>query len=931
MPVPADVFALEDRKEAMKDKRKATGKRSERQEPRLPSSAAGSERESPTGGRGEAAPKAAGKGKEPPAAAAKAAPASEAKSPAVEAKAPPVGTAEHAPLGTAGAAAAKPTPPPAATQEPPLAKRPASAQPVPRPGEGSAGRPAAKPESVEEAKAKSAPAEPAIARPSPAGAPAAAAAAERARPVRQAPLPPLADDDQVQAVIAADHRDPFAFLGMHALADDALVVRAFVPQARSVAVIDRANGKAVANLERIHPEGLFAGAILDRRARFPYRLRIETAEGRADAEDAYRFPPLLGEADWRRLAEGSDLHSYERLGAHPTTIEGVPGVAFAVWAPNAHRVAVVGEFNAWDGRRHGMRFRHECGVWELFVPEARVGQYYKYEIKAKPGAQPLQKVDPYAFRAERWPGSAAQVVDLADYHWGDRAWMTSRGPRNRRDAPIAIYEVHLGSWRRVPEEDNRWLTYRELAAFLPAYAKDMGFTHIEFLPLAEFNFEGAWGYQPTALFAPTGRFGSADDFRYLVDRCHQAGLGVILNWVAAQFADDPNGLVCFDGEVLYEHPDPLQRHHPRWRTLMYDYGRREVSAFLVSNALYWMDKYHVDGIRLHGLASILYLDYDRAPGEWTRNRFGGHENLEAVDFVRRLNEAVYAEFPTAMTMAEEESGWPMVSRPTFLGGLGFGFKWNEAWLRETLRYLSRNPVHRKYYHDEVTHGPTYAFQENHVLPLSHLEVVQGKGPVLARMPGNYWDKFAHLRLFYAFMYTQPGKKLVFMGDEFAHGREWNHEISLDWHLLEDRLHRGVQTLVRDLNGLYASTAALCELDCEDAGFAWIDCNDSDQSVVSYLRLARDGKGTVAVACNFTPVVRRGYRIGVPAAGFWAERLNTDAERYGGSNVGNAGGVEALNEPMHGRPFALALTLPPYSAVVLQHVDERPTEVARGHD
>ncbi|MCW5699576.1 MAG: 1,4-alpha-glucan branching protein GlgB [Rhodospirillales bacterium] len=714
---------------------------------------------------------------------------------------------------------------------------------------------------------------------------------------------------------------------MHSLGDGhPMVVRAFVPSAVSVSVVDVKSGKSVASLDRMHDAGFFAGAILDRDEWFPYRLRIEAEDGTStDAEDAYRFPSLLSEKQATALVEGNLLDSYEVLGAHPTTIDGVKGVAFAVWAPKAARVAVIGDFNDWDGRCHGMRLRHECGVWEIFVPGVEAGHFYKYEIKAAPGVHPFEKSDPYAFQAERWPGSASTVCDLTTYRWRDRKWMAGRKEFASREAPLAIYEVHLGSWKRVPEEGNRWMTYRELAEDLPAYVKDLGFTHIEFMPISEFSFEGSWGYQPVALYAPTGRFGSPEDFCYLVDRCHQVGIGVIIGWAPTHFADEPYGLGNFDGGSLYEHPDPKQQRHPRWHTLMYDYGRPEVANFLISNSLFWLDKYHVDGLRVHGLASILYLDYDRGPGEWSRNRFGGHENLEAVDFVRRMNEAVYEKHPGAFTMAEESSGWPMVSRPTFLGGLGFGFKWNEAWLHETLRYMSRNPVHRKYYHEELTHGPTFAFQENHVIPLAHTEVVHGKGPLLARMPGNPWDKFAHLRSYYALVYTHPGKKLMFMGNEFAQGREWNHEMSLDWHLLDEWMHGGIRTLVRDLNQLYVATPALYEQDCEEDGFEWIDANDTEQSVISYLRVGRDRTGIVAVVSNFTPVVRHGYRIGVPEDGYWKEQVNTDAERYGGSNVGNAGGVEAIHEGMHGRPYALSLTLPPYSTVVLQHVGERPSE------
>lgn len=740
-------------------------------------------------------------------------------------------------------------------------------------------------------------------------------------PPPAAPLPPLAQAEDIEAIVNADHRDPCAVLGMHPLTSEGdLVVRAFLPDAREAAVVDAGDGSVIARLERMHDAGFFAGALLGRTAPFSYRLRITTDGGHLDLNDAYRFPPILNENDEKLLAQGAHLRSYRKLGAHPQQLDRVSGVSFAVWAPNAHRVAVVGDFNNWDGRRHGMRLRHECGVWEIFVPEARAGQYYKYEIKSAPGASPTTRSDPCAFQAERWPGSASIIADLDAYQWNDRTWMEARRQSHPLRAPLSILEVHLGSWRRKPEEGARCLTYVELAEELPRYARELGFTHVELMPIGEYNFEGSLGYHPIALYAPTGRFGAPDDFRLLVDRCHQEGIGVILNWAPIHFPDDQQAPVQFDGSALYEHPDPRQRRHPQWDTLMYDYGRAGVSNYLLSNALFWMDCYHIDGLRVHGLSSILYLDYGRSPDQWSRNRFGGHENLEAVDFLRRLNEVVYSEEAGIFTVAEETTGWPMVSRPTFLGGLGFGFKWNEVWFHETLRYMARVPIHKRYYHDELTHGPAYAYQENHVLALSHDLVVGGKGPILGRMPGNRWEKFANLRLYYGLMYTQPGKKLMFMGNEFAQDREWNHEISLDWHLLDDPFHKGVQNLVSDLNALYAAMPALHEGDCEEGGFSWIDSNDSDQCVISYLRTAMSGPGIAAIVCNFTPVVRHDYKIGVPAEGYYIERLNTDSGRYQGSNAGNAGGVWANPEPLHGRPHSLSLLLPPFSLVIFERAD-----------
>jgi 1,4-alpha-glucan branching enzyme len=747
------------------------------------------------------------------------------------------------------------------------------------------------------------------------------ASAEPAAQVTVAPET-LAGEADVAAILTADHRDSFAFLGMHRIGDGGpLVVRAFLPQAISVELVDAESGAIIADLGRVHDAGLFAG-VVGRRAPFAYRLRLRTDAGESDLDDPYRFPPVLAEEDAHLLAEGSHLRSYACLGAHPRTLEGVDGVAFAVWAPHASRVSVVGEFNDWDGRRHGMRLRHECGVWEIFLPGVHCGQLYKYEIKGPGGALLTDKCDPYAFCVEKSPGSASIVHDLGTYRWADSDWMTGRARFNSREAPIAIYEVHLASWRRKPEEGHRWLSYRELADQLVDYVRDMGFTHVELLPVSEFDFDGSLGYQPFALFAPTSRWGDPDDFRLLVDRCHQAGIGVIADWVPFHFSDDPHGLRLFDGTHLYEHPDPRQRRHPGWSTLIYDYGRREVSNFLVSNALFWLDQYHIDGLRIPAVASMLYLDYGRSRGEWTPNRHGGHENLDAIDVLRRINEAVKRHQPGTFTIAEESSAWPSVSHPASMGGLGFGYRWNTNWVRDMLRYASRNPVHRKYYHDELIGGPSTAFQENHILPLSHEEVSAGRGSLLRRMPGDHWQRFANLRLLYALLYTHPGKKLLFMGQEFAPEREWNPEISLDWHLLDDLMHAGVQRLVRDLNSLYRSIPALHALDCDETGFAWIDANDTEQSVVSFLRLDGAPHGFVVVACNFTPVVRRDYRIGVPEPGFYAESLNTDAERYGGGNVGNYGGIDAEAVSVHGRPYSLKLALPPFGAVILRHLGER---------
>jgi len=821
---------------------------------------------------------------------------------APEAKAAAPVTAEAKSAG-AKPAAAKPATAP--TASPPPASPPASPPPA-------AAAPAAAPS------AASRTATPAAAAPKPA----------EVKPAEPKPAPKpvhiprerLAPDGDVHAILSADHRDPFGFLGLHALEPGGpLLVRAFLPQARAASLIDATTGAVIAPLEKLRDEGFFAGAVPGRSEWFPYRFRIATELGEMEVDDPYRFGAVLSELDAHLLAEGSHQKLYDKLGAHVTTVDGVAGTAFAVWAPHAGRVAVIGDFNGWDGRRHGMRLRHECGVWEIFLPGVDPGSLYKYEIKAPDGGKLSDKSDPVAFYSERSPGTASIVCDLEHYTWGDAAWMQARKTFVPRESPISIYQIHLGSWRRKPEEGHRWLSYQEMADEVVGYVKDLGFTHIQLLPIAEYEDEASLGFQPLAPFAPTSRWGRPEQLRLIVDRCHQAGIGVLIDWVANRFAEDVRGLASFDGTHLYEHPNPQQRYLPGTPgVLCWDYGRREVANFLVANALFWIDKYHLDGLRVPDVEKMLYLDYGRARGDWTPNRFGGHENLEAVAFLRRMNEEVYAANPGIFTVAEENSAWQRLSHPTFVGGMGFGFRWNTQWVNDTLRYLSRNPVHRKYYHEEVVRGLATAFQENYVLPLSHADVAFGRRSLLSKMPGDRWQRFANLRTYYALMYAHPGKKLLFMGDEFAQDREWNSDISLDWHLLGDHTHQGMLKLVRDLNALYRTTPALHELDCEAEGFAWIDANDSDQSVVTFLRQGKDGKGLVVFVCNFTPVVRPNYRVGVPVGGFYEERLNTDAEAYGGTNVGNSGGVEAHAEPMHGRPYSVVLKLPPFAAVILEH-------------
>jgi 1,4-alpha-glucan branching enzyme len=723
------------------------------------------------------------------------------------------------------------------------------------------------------------------------------------------------EDAAIQSIIEARHADPFAFLGMHE-ARDGLVLRAFVPWAERVEIVDRGSRDVVAEIPKVHPSGFFAGPLKGRRQRFAYRLRghPRNLPGH-EFEDAYRFPPVLGELDIHLLSEGNHLRAYEKLGAHCIELEGVSGVGFAVWAPNAKRVSVIGDFNAWDGRRHPMRVHPSCGVWEIFVPEIGPGDVYKFEILGAHGQLMPLKADPCAAQAELPPRTASVVVAPSRHEWRDQDWMATRAQRQNRNAPVSIYEVHLGSWRRRPEEGNRFLTYRELAAELVPYVREMGFTHIEVLPVTEFPFDGSWGYQPIGLFAPTSRFGTPDDFRFFVDACHQAGVGVLLDWVPGHFPTDPHGLGRFDGTALYEHEDWRQGFHKDWNTLIYNYGRREVMNFLLSSALCWYDRFHLDGVRVDAVASMLYLDYSREEGEWIPNRYGGRENLEAIAFLKRLNELSYGMHEGVTTIAEESTAWPAVSRPVYLGGLGFGFKWNMGWMHDTLRYISKNPIHRKFHHNDLTFGLLYAFSENFVLPLSHDEVVHGKGSILGRMPGDEWQRFANLRAYYAFMWTHPGKKLLFMGSEFAQSAEWNHNHSLDWHLLQFDYHRGVQQLIRDLNKIFHDERALHELDAEPEGFEWIDAANWEESVLSFVRRGRDPRHMALIVCNFTPVPREGYRIGVPAAGGWRERINTDAREYGGSGIGNGGWIESEPVSMHGRGQSLCLRLPPLATLV----------------
>jgi 1,4-alpha-glucan branching enzyme len=624
---------------------------------------------------------------------------------------------------------------------------------------------------------------------------------------------------------------------------------------------------------------------------------------------------LLNEQDVFLFKEGTHHTLYNKLGSRRIRKGKTEGTYFALWAPNAERVSVIGDFNHWRTGTHGLNPRWDgSGIWEGFFPEIQKGHLYKYHIVSRTKDYQVEKSDPYAFHYETPPKTASIVWDL-DYSWKDKKWMENRQKKNALDAPMSIYEVHLGSWRRPGDEPGRFLTYREIASQLPAYLKEMGFTHVEFLPLMEHPFYGSWGYQTTGYFAPTSRYGTPQDFKYLIDQLHQHGIGVILDWVPSHFPSDEHGLVYFDGTHLYEHQDPQKGFHPDWKSCIFNYGRHEVRSFLLSSARFWLDEYHIDGLRVDAVASMLYLDYSREEGEWIPNEYGGRENLEAISFLRRLNQVCFGDFPSVQTIAEESTAWPMVTKPVHLGGLGFGEKWNMGWMHDTLEYFSKDPVHRKHHHNELTFSIWYAFSENFVLPLSHDEVVYGKGSLLEKMPGDDWRKFANLRLLLGFMFTHPGKKILFMGGEWGQRKEWAHDQSLDWHLLEHTSHLGVKNWVRDINQFYAGTPALYQKDFEQNGFEWIDVNDWENSVIAFLRRGTSSEDVVLVVCNFTPVPRPNYRIGVPHGGYWKESLNSDAREYWGSGQGNMGGVEARPVPYHGRSHSLSLTLPPLSVLI----------------
>ncbi|RME17641.1 MAG: 1,4-alpha-glucan branching protein GlgB [Alphaproteobacteria bacterium] len=715
--------------------------------------------------------------------------------------------------------------------------------------------------------------------------------------------------EDARAICEGRHADPFAILGPHGGQ-----LAAWIPGATQ-AFLKQGRGKPAPLAAHPDCPGLFEGPV---DAEKPYRILAQSADGTSwEFDDPYRFGPVLGDLDEYLLAEGRHLRLWEALGAHLKTIDGVDGTHFAVWAPNAERVSVVGDFNVWNGTAHPMRRRGASGVWEIFIPGIGEGTIYKYEIRARGGTILPLKADPVGFGAEHPPATASVVRRPGlGRAWRDEAWMKARAERNSVDAPISIYEVHLGSWRRA-EGGSRPLSYAELATELVDYVKWMGFTHIELMPISEYPFDGSWGYQPIGLYAPTIRHGTPQEFAAFVEAAHEAGLGVLVDWVPGHFPTDAHGLARFDGTALYEHEDPREGFHNDWNTLIYNYGRVEVANFLEANALYWLDEYHVDGLRVDAVASMLYRDYSRKDGEWIPNKDGGRENYEAIDFLRTTNTLAYGQHPGIMTVAEESTAFPGVSRPVDAGGLGFGFKWNMGWMNDSLQYMAREPIFRKYHHGELTFSLVYAWSENFILPISHDEVVHGKGSMIARMPGNGWEQFANLRAFYGYMWTHPGKKLLFMGQEFAQGREWNHAASLDWHQCDIPEHRGVQLLVRDLNALYRANPALYVHDTRPQGFEWLEANDAEHSVLVYARKGNPGDPMIVVAVNLTPVERSVYRIGFPAAGRWDEILNTDAALYGGGNRGNHGGIETESVPWHGQAQSAYVTLPPLAAVVFR--------------
>jgi len=723
-------------------------------------------------------------------------------------------------------------------------------------------------------------------------------------------------NEVVQSIVDSECGDVFAYLGKHSLSDNRYAVRAYLPTAQGVDVLDYDNRNVIASMTQIHDGGFFS-AVIDGPIPDRYLLRAQYGVDQLILEDPYRFYSTIGEQDLYLYGEGTHERAYEFLGAHLMELDGVKGCRFSVWAPNATRVSVVGDFNFWDGRRHMMRNLLPGGVWEIFIPGVGEHALYKYEIKSSSGDLLPHKADPVGFYAQVPPAQASIVVDTNAYQWSDDAWRSRRAASSSTAEPMSVYEVHLGSWRRIPEEGNRYLTYRELAEKLIPYVKEMGFTHIQLMPISEFPFDGSWGYQPVGMYAPTSRFGTPDDFKYFVDQCHSNELAVLIDWVPGHFPTDAHGLGVFDGTPLYEHADSRQGFHPDWNTFIYNYGRKEVANFLMANAIFWFDKYHIDGLRVDAVASMLYLDYSREEGEWIPNVHGGRENLEAIDFIRLTNERVYKNFPNGMMIAEESTSWPGVSKPTNYGGLGFGYKWNMGWMNDSLEFMSKEPIHRQYHHHDMTFSLYYAFSENFILPLSHDEVVHGKGSILDRMPGDAWQKFANLRAYYGFMWGHPGKKLLFMGCEIAQGPEWDHDNSLCWHQLDVPEHAGVQTLIRELNGIYASTEALYENDAEESGFEWIEADDSHNSIFAFARKSKSTGKSMFVLSNFTPVKRENYRLGVNQHGVYRELLSTDDAKFGGSGVTNPDALTSQNVPWHYREQSIVITVPPLATIFIE--------------
>jgi 1,4-alpha-glucan branching enzyme len=728
----------------------------------------------------------------------------------------------------------------------------------------------------------------------------------------------------ISAIIHGTHGAPYDILGMHprSQGQPGISIRAFQPYASRVEVLAKDDGKTY-EMEMIE-KGFFECIIPEQqpllaKKPFHYKLRMTGHDNHQWVlDDPYQFPLQITDFDLYLIGEGNDYRMYKKMGAHPMTIDGVEGVHFAVWAPNAIRVSVIGWFNRWDGKHHPMQKRADSGLWELFLPELKPGDMYKFEIKGRHDYL-VQKADPYGFAFELRPQTASVVWDITKYKWNDQEWVEKRKKKSFLEEPISVYEVHLGSWRRVPEEGNRWLTYKELANNLVPYVKEMGFTHIELLPITEHPFDGSWGYQTIGYFAPTSRFGTPDDFKYFVDCCHQCNIGVILDWVPAHFPKDGHGLSYFDGTHLYEHSDWRIGEHKEWGTFVFNYGRNEVRDFLLSSAMFWADVYHVDGLRVDAVASMLYLDYSRKEGEWIPNKFGGRENLEAIDFLKKFNIIIHEQYPGFLTYAEESTAWPMVSRPVYLGGLGFDLKWNMGWMHDILEYISKDPVHRKYHHNDLTFSLLYAFTENFILPFSHDEVVHGKSSMIEKMPGDHWQKFATLRLLYSFMFAHPGKKLLFMGSEFAQWEEWNYKESLAWHQLDydDDLHIKLRYCLKDLNKTYRTHPEFHEIDFSWDGFQWVDFHDWEQSMLSFVRKGKESHNVSVCVFNFTPVPRSGYRVGVPFPGYYKEIFNSDSELYGGGNMGNAGVVPTDPIPWQGFNHSLLLTIPALSAVYLR--------------